>query len=214
MSFKKNGFDTIKNAVNKDLANFLFRYLKLRKEVLTHLQETRFISPYDEAQGFFTDTQAPNTYSIYGDVAMEVVLSQIKSLVEKKTGIELVETYSYARLYKKGDVLARHWDRESCKVSATVYLGGEPWSLYVNPTARKAQNGIKIDLEPGDALVYKGDRLEHWREEFEGDICGQVFFHYNEINSKRKYDTRAMLGLPAEFRAEDDPTTRILRRKK
>tara|TARA_R110000824_G_scaffold8661_1_gene39051 strand:- start:1271 stop:1909 length:639 start_codon:yes stop_codon:yes gene_type:complete len=210
MSFKKNGFKIIKNAVDKDLANFLFRYLKLKKEVLTHLHETRFVSPYDESLGRFTDEQVPNTYSIYGDIAMETVLSQIKNIMEKNTGIELVETYSFARLYKKGDVLSRHWDRASCKVSATVYLGGEPWSLYVNPTARKAQNGVKIDLEPGDALVYKGDKLEHWREEFEGDICGQVFFHYNEKDSKRKYDTRAMLGLPAEFRADHAPAAKIL----
>ena len=32
-------------------------------------------------------------------------------------------------------------------------------------------------------LVYKGCELEHWREKFNGNICAQVFLHYNEILS-------------------------------
>ena len=38
--------------------------------------------------------------------------------------------------------------------------------------------------------------MEHWREEFQGDVSGQVFLHYNEFGSKNKYDGRAMLGIP------------------
>jgi len=210
MSFKKNGFIVVRNAVDKNLTNFLFRYLKLKKEVINHLQEVRYLSPYDESQGHFVDEQAPNTFSIYADTAMETLLSQIKSLIEEHTKIKLIETYSYARLYKKGDVLSRHWDRDSCKVSSTMYLRGQPWSLYINPTKKPAQAGIKIDLEPGDILIYKGDKHEHWREEFEGDVCGQVFFHYNEIKSKQKYDTRVMLGLPADLRKDYNPADKEL----
>ena len=43
--------------------------------------------------------------------------------------------------------------------------------------------GIKIDLKPGDMIIYKGSDLEHWREKFTGDTCAQVFLHYN---SKQK----------------------------
>jgi len=63
--------------------------------------------------------------------------------------------------------------------------------------------GIRIDLNPGDMLVYKGMDFEHWREEFQGENCGQVFLHYNDVitdNSKQnKYDGRACLGLPRGF---------------
>ena len=28
--------------------------------------------------------------------------------------------------------------------------------------------GIRVNLKPGDMLVYRGMELEHWREEFQG----------------------------------------------
>jgi hypothetical protein len=49
-------------------------------------------------------------------------------------------------------------------------------------------------------LVYSGCELEHWREPFEGNTCGQVFLHYNHVNGpfaeKNRFDKRPMLGLP------------------
>jgi hypothetical protein len=33
-------------------------------------------------------------------------------------------------------------------------------------------------------LIYSGCDLEHWREEFKGKNCGQVFLHYNKAGSK------------------------------
>ena len=62
---------------------------------------------------------------------------------------------------------------------------------------------MKVDLKPGDMLVYKGMELEHWREAFEGDNCIQVFLHYNQVSKKadiNRFDTRPHLGLPAWFK--------------
>ena len=54
-----------------------------------------------------------------------------------------------------------------------------------------------ITLNPGDILIYRGDKLYHWRDKFEGNYCGQVFLHYNNIkNTKNKFDGRIHLGLP------------------
>ena len=200
MKFEKHKFEIVKKALDKNLANFLFNYLKLRKQVLDHLQETRFLSPYDRSMGSYLDTQIPNTYSIYSDHAMETLLMFLKDTIEKKTKTKLIETYSYARLYKHGDILSRHKDRSSCAISATVNLGGDPWPIYLNTTNKLAQDGFKVDLSPGDLLIYSGDKMEHWREEFQGDVSGQVFLHYNEFGSKNKYDGRPMLGLSEEFK--------------
>jgi len=131
MKFKTHKFEIIKNALDKNLANFLFNYLKLRKQALDHLQETRYLSPYDKTFGYYQDEQIPNTYSIYSDHAMETLLMFLKHTIQKQTGIKLIETYSYARLYKHGDVLFRHKDRSSCAISATVNLGGDPWPIYL-----------------------------------------------------------------------------------
>ena len=49
-------------------------------------------------------------------------------------------------------------------------------------------------------LVYSGCDLEHWREPFEGQTCGQVFLHYNNAYgpyaSKNMFDGRPKLGVP------------------
>ena len=63
--------------------------------------------------------------------------------------------------------------------------------------------GIKVDLNPGDMLVYRGCDLEHWRKPFEGDDCVQVFLHYNEegtFKPEDKFDGRSHIGLPDWFR--------------
>ena len=39
--------------------------------------------------------------------------------MQKETGLQLIPTYSYARIYKKGDILKRHKDRPSCEISTT-----------------------------------------------------------------------------------------------
>ena len=60
--------------------------------------------------------------------------------------------------------------------------------------------GIKYLLKPGDMIIYSGFELEHWREPFEGKLCGQVFLHYNHANGpfakSNLYDKRPMLGIP------------------
>ena len=76
-------------------------------------------------------------------------------------------------------------------------LGGDEWSIYLEPN-------IEVNLKPGDMLMYRGCDVEHWREPFKGENCGQVFLHYNDASGKdsekNKYDGRPMIGLPAYFK--------------
>jgi alkylated DNA repair dioxygenase AlkB len=135
---------------------------------------------------------------------MEVLLQKVKPVLEKETGVELYETYSYARIYKNGDILSRHKDRFSCEISATMFLGGDPWPIYLDPTEGYDNEGVRVDLNPGDILIYRGAELEHWRDPFAGTNCMQVFLHYNnkatENAKKNKYDGRDFLGLPTNFK--------------
>ena len=128
---------------------------------------------------------------------METLLQKVKPIMEKEAGVKLIETYSYARIYKKGDELKRHKDRPSCEISTTMNLGGNPWPIYLEPD-------IKLTLESGDMLMYRGCELEHWRKPFEGEDCGQVFLHYNDANGENakqnKFDGRPILGLPSYFK--------------
>ena len=204
MSFKQNKYTVIKKVISTELADFIYKYFLNKRKVARFLFDQKYISPFTEYFGVWNDEQVPNTYSHYGDIAMETLLQQVKPVMEKHTGIKLSETYSYARIYKKGDILARHKDRYSCEISTTLNLGGDPWPIYLDPTGNTKRAGIKIELKPGDMLIYSGCDLEHWREEFKGNNCGQVFLHYNKANSKiakeNYLDRRPMLGVPVFFK--------------
>ena len=204
MSFKKNKYSVLKNVINKEMADFCYAYFLNKRNVARVLFDSRYVSPFTEYWGTWNDEQVPNTYSHYGDLVMETLLQKVKPFMEKHTKLKLSETYSYARIYKEGDVLARHKDRYSCEISTTLNLGGDEWPIYLDPTGKKGQAGIKITLKPGDMLIYSGCDLEHWREEFIGKDCGQVFLHYNKANSKmakeNALDKRPLIGLPAWFK--------------
>ena len=195
-----NKYQVIKKAVSYDLANFCFNYFLLKRDAAKFMYDNNIIHD-NGIFGTWTDTQIPNTYTHYADPVMETLLVKMLPVMKEQTGLDLIPTYSYARAYKKGDELERHKDRPSCEISTTINLGGDPWSIFIEPSGEIGREGIKVLLEVGDMLVYSGCELEHWREPFEGNICGQVFLHYNHVNGpfadKNRFDGRPMLGLPA-----------------
>ena len=216
MSFQKNKYCVIKEAIPKQIAEFVYNYFLMKRQVARTLFDTRYISPFTTEFGVWNDEQVPNTYSHYGDIAMETLLLAVQPKMEKLTGLKLNPTYSYARIYKMGDELKRHKDRFSCEISTTMNLGGDDWPIYLSPnenvgapdgkniTAASKAKGVRVDLKPGDMLVYRGVELEHWREKFKGKQCIQVFLHYNNRKTKgsrdNMFDKRPHLGLPSWFK--------------
>ena len=204
MSFKKNKYQVIKGAVSKELADFCYQYFLNKRAVAEHLFNEKYISQFTEYFGVWNDSQIPETYSHYSDIVMETLLQKVKPVMEKESGLKLTETYSYARIYKKGDELKRHKDRYSCEISTTMHLGGDEWSIFLEPSGKEGKNGIEVKLETGDMLMYQGCDLEHWREPFTGKDCGQVFLHYNDSKGKNakfnKFDGRPMIGLPSFYK--------------
>ena len=210
MKFK---YQVIKNAISYELANFIYNYFLLKKDAVEFMYKNN-INYESPLLGTWTDKQVPNTYSHYADMVMETLLMKVLPIMKKETGLELIPTYSYARVYKKGDILRRHKDRPSCEISTTLNLGGDPWPIFIDGTGAdsvideyiqihkpNAPEGTKVLLEVGDMLVYSGCELENWREPFEGNICGQVFLHYNHVNGPfagtNMFDGRPKLGLPS-----------------
>jgi len=204
--FKKNKYIVIKQAISKELAAFIANYFVIKKQVYDTCRKARYISPYEVMMGFYEGEteQVPHTYSCYSDVAMETLMLKCQSIMEKTTGLKLTPAYTYARIYKNGDVLKRHKDRFSCEISTTLNLGGDPWALYLEPSGKEGLKGIKVDLKPGDMLVYSGCELEHWRNKFKGKECIQAFLHYNNRKTpgakENMFDKRPHLGLPSWFK--------------
>jgi len=206
MDFKKNKYTVIKKAVDKNLATFLANYFSIKKQVYDTCINTKYISPYELMLGLYEGEheQVPNTYSCYGDIAMETLLLKCQPQMEKATGLKLYPAYTYARIYKKGDILKRHKDRFSCEISTTMNLGGDDWPIYLEPSGKEGMKGVRVNLKPGDMLIYRGCELEHWREKFKGKECVQVFLHYNNLKTPgardNMFDKRPHLGLPQWFR--------------
>ena len=211
--FKDKKYLVIKKAISFELANFAFNYLLLKRDAVTWMHKNNYISEFTPGFGTWKDKQVPNTYSIYGDCFMETLMMKVLPIMQERTEMTLVPCYTYTRIYKKGDILKRHKDRPSCEISTTLHLGGEPWTIFLDPTGANyvvdeykqihkpnAPKGIPITLEVGDMLVYSGCDLEHWREPFEGEHCAQVFLHYNNIDgpfgTQNKFDKRPLLGIP------------------
>jgi hypothetical protein len=204
MSFKKKKYIVIKKTLSEEMSDFIYKYFLLKRQVASTLFDSKYISPFTTEFGVWNDGQVPNTYSHYGDIAMETLLVKMLPLMQKATGLKLTPNYSYARIYKKGDVLKRHKDRFSCEISTTMNLGGDDWPIYLEPSGKEGLKGIRVDLKPGDMLIYNGNLLEHWREPFNGENCAQVFLHYNNVategSKENLFDRRPHLGLPNYFK--------------
>jgi len=202
--FKKKKYLVIKKTISEELTDFCYKYFLLKRQVARTLFDKNYISQFETLFGVWNDQQVPETYSHYADIVMEILLLKVHPLMRKVTNLKLTPNYSYARIYKKGDVLERHKDRFSCEISTTLNLGGDLWPIYLEPSGEKNKKGIKIILNPGDMLIYKGNELEHWREPFEGDHCAQVFLHYNNVETQgaeeNLFDGRPHLGLPNDIK--------------
>ena len=205
LNFKKNKYDVLKNVLRDDYCHLFAEYFRNKAQTYETMLKHTFISEFHNEFGTKFDRQVLGAYSCYGDIMMEMLLVNMHALMEKNTGLRLQPNYSYARIYKTGHVLERHKDRLSCEISTTLNLGGDPWPIYLEPSGREGMNGLKVDLNPGDMLIYRGMDLEHWREPFQGSECVQVFLHYNDVNNPNAvpYDGRPHLGLPAWFKKRD-----------
>jgi len=131
-----------------------------------------------------------DTY-FFADPLMESFMLQKQSLMEKETNLQLLPTYSFWRMYTLEAELTKHKDRPSCEISATAMIGsdGTQWPIYME--------GKPFHLSPGQAMIYLGCELDHWREPFKGDWHAQTFMHYvdaNGENKKYKWDRRGFVG--------------------
>lgn len=142
------------------------------------------------------DADVPGTPSFYADPVMEELLSRLTQSVGNVTGMAVSPTYSYFRVYKQGDTLKRHTDRPACEISVSLCLGLEsssPWPLWV-----KGKSGpYGVELNAGDAVLYRGIEVEHWRTQFAGSQAVQVFLHYVDSDgpcAEWKFDKRERLN--------------------
>ena len=218
--FKKNDYVIRRSFIDPNMCTLLYRYVCLAKARLEYIDLTTQGNFDEQAWGTFNDTQAPGDYSKYGDLIFDTLLELGVPTMKEMTGIDVIPTYSYHRLYTEKTILRRHKDRPSCELSTTLFLGHDISNLkeenYSWPMGIKKKDGeeVEIHLNPGDMIIYRGCEVEHWRKQFKGLKHAQVFLHYNEKDGKyhMPFDTRPMLGLPGACRQErkNEPTRKSI----
>tara|TARA_Y100000592_G_scaffold88036_1_gene143284 strand:- start:95 stop:640 length:546 start_codon:yes stop_codon:yes gene_type:complete len=159
-------YKIIKNFLSKDEIDLLSLYCEIK-------HRTNF-TEFDFDQNNIGDTY------FYGDPIMDSLMLKKLSLLQKETGKKLLATYSFWRTYTKFAILKKHTDRPACEISVTVLIGKDKteWPIFMD--------GNPLYLERGDAAVYLGCEVEHWRDEFEGDHQFQSFLHYVDAEGKNK----------------------------
>jgi hypothetical protein len=182
--FKDSGYVHLKNFLNKT------NCAELTEELKKLVDQKKTVK----------DDQCPLSEAIHGTVTFDKLLEDLLPHFEKASGLKLFPTYSYARFYNTQDEeLKVHRDRPACEISASLTLGfeGDVWSIYMGDNEDKS-NSTKIDMEVGDAVLYRGCDKWHWREPYkEGKWQAQVFLHYVDQNGPHaewKYDKREALG--------------------
>jgi len=141
------------------------------------------------------DDTSPGALSAPGDVFMDGLLVDLLPTVEQMTRMKLFPTFSYFRVYHRGDILERHTDRPSCEIGLTLCLGykaEKPWPIMI-----ECMDGIAVvELGPGDAVLYRGIECAHWRDALDGEQVAQVILNYVDQTgpyAEWKFDKRRAL---------------------
>jgi hypothetical protein len=174
MHFDTKGYTVIKNFLEEETALLLFEYMKFSTQVMLLNNQDPYVS-----------TSVPGCIGQRGaDHIIESLLKFKTQRVEEIVGFELYPTYSVGRIYTNGNKLVRHVDRPPCEISVTVKLSDTKnynYPFYID--------GNEIFLEDGDAVIYKGVEIPHWREECVSEekyFVAQLFLHY--VQKGGKYD--------------------------
>ncbi|CAJ0684861.1 MULTISPECIES: hypothetical protein [Ralstonia] len=134
----------------------------------------------------FGDPQVPRRYRAHNDPMLRTLQARLTPLISHVVGVPVKPSYAYLAAYTQGAVLHRHVDRPQCEYSLTIAVDYTPeptleasWPIRLGlPDAE-----VLVYQSLGDALVYAGPRVVHFREALpEGHISTSLLLHYVNLN--------------------------------
>ena len=136
------------------------RYMKAKNgDLVSYIWEDELGMCYDIAH----NDELANVYTN---------LSQNK--VEQLTNKKLKFAGSFYRIYGPKCVLRKHVDRDNYDYTVTINISNNPdnyrWPIFTDTQ--------ELTLDPGDAFVCQGNKVQHWREEHQGQWSTQLMLHY------------------------------------
>jgi hypothetical protein len=184
-AFENNNYVVQRDLLDPDLVKFLSSYYQSARE--------------GQAGEFSVDWTSINGK---GDACADVVLYSIKSKIEELTGLKLWPTYSFVRIYKKGDVVGRHKDGPANQVSCTMCISRDDvdWPLGFSDGETEGS----VVMKPGDGVIYRGFKLDHWRDKFIGNNQVQLIVGFvirdAEFDAHRFYGRGKPMYIPSAIK--------------
>ena len=179
--------------IDKKIVDGELKYAFVKEFIPVEVAEA--MASYIEAQAsagkLGKDNQCPNSFRIAArfnrlQVQLRPLMERLFNENSSGEHVDLISTYNYGRQYVNGEILKRHRDRPACDYSATVSLGkreGDAWPFYAQ---YKKHEQLEVSMDVGDAVIYRGHQVDHWRESNTQGLQYQVFFHYVDKNGPHK----------------------------
>jgi hypothetical protein len=122
------------------------------------------------------DIAVPDSFSVYNYIPFVDLMCEKTNEVSSLLGERVIPSYAYSRIYKKGNELKPHHDRDGSEIALSVCLAfDQEWPLWFYGENKQK---IPVILQPGDAVLYFGKEIIHWRDKFEGSFSNSAFIFY------------------------------------
>ena len=189
-SLNNKGYCQVNNVLHPELK----KYLQIGSYILENQS-----SKENDTKEDVVHTKSTNSKVMYSSNLGESLLVYFTEIYSKISGKNLIPTYSFYRKYYKTNILLPHKDRPSCQYSATIQINSsvdKSWNFFL-----KDKQGQKVECKTkvGDIIFYKGQEVEHWREELEYEHSSHFFLHWVDKDDpqykKHWFDGRSGLGI-------------------
>jgi hypothetical protein len=132
--------------------------------------------------------QCLSSHWAYDDPLYVEVHQLLRTILSERLGINLLTSFSSVRYYPHGETLSKHLDRDAAELvlSLTIdYEGNSIWPLNLQLEAENSPVN-EIILARGDAVLFSGSQLYHWREPLENQWQIQAFFFFVDADGPFK----------------------------
>ena len=162
-----------------------------------------------EQGGPLLRSSAPELYSHHYPMFASFLWGMTPA-IEMLVGQEVLPTYAYFRLYRKGDICRVHSDRPACEHSLSLtlaYSDDIAWPLEVSARPIEQPLGIaeeqfnvdeapgSVAMQAGDAVLYQGVNHRHGRTTPNPNAwSAHLFLHW--VARGGPYEDRAFDGQP------------------
>ena len=166
--YSANGYALIDGLLQPELAKALLE--ELWQDV--HSEKVRF--SFAEDTGLVSTRCTEMHGSRYPP--LKTFLWGVTPYISMLAARPLLPSYCFFRLYKRGDLLRVHSDRNECEHSLSLTLGysdAKIWPLEIGRAQVSGAAGfagdfgeeemVRLPMQPGDAVLYRGTSRRHGR---------------------------------------------------